>query len=347
MGDPVAPAPSDRDGGTGSSADGGVDPASPTAAADGSVLDAATAPPGEPPDLSHTFAELTVAAGEERTGLCQSWTVGNDEPLFVNRVLATNTGGLHHSNWIWVDETSYPGPDGSWPCAERGFEQILAGAVGGVFFAQSTQSRSDTQAFPDGVAFEMPARVRIIGDTHLLNPSDAEAKTSVHFDLYTLPAADVRVKLQPMAFTNTALEVAAGGDTRAHMQCAMPQPDFDIYYVLPHFHGTGRELRIDVAGGAMDGTNVFTSTGSYGEPLGQTFDPPLLVRGALGLGITCDYRNAGSSILRYGFGDQEMCVVLIYSTGKKAGGTAIANFSAMDVGGVHQTDALCLSVGAP
>jgi hypothetical protein len=307
----------------------------------------APAEPLPPPDVAHTFEELTIAPGEERTGLCQSWTLNNDTPLYVNRVVATNQGGLHHSNWIWVDEASYAGPDGSWPCADRGFDQIFAGAVGGVFFAQSTQSRQDTQAFPEGVAFEMPAHVRIIGDVHLLNPLQTEATTSLHFDIYTLPEADVRVRLQPMAFTNTALEIAAAGDTSARMQCATPQPDFDIYYVLPHFHDNGRGMRVDVAGGPMDAVNVFTSDGAFGEPLGRTFDPPIPVRGALGLGITCDYRNESEAVLHYGVGDQEMCVVLIYSTGKKAGGMAIANLTAMDVGGVHETDAACIAVGTP
>jgi hypothetical protein len=315
----------------------------PAAGADGADPSAEVAPP----DLEHTFPEVSIAPSEESTGVCQSWTLGNEEPLFVNRVVASNLGGFHHSNWIWVDDASYDGPDGTWPCADRGFEQILAGAVGGVFFAQSTQSQHDTQAFPAGAAFEVPAHARIIGDVHLLNVSDATIDTSLHFDVYTLAASDVRVKLQPMAFTNTALEVAAAGDTSARMQCAVPQPDFDVYYVLPHFHINGQQLRIDVAGGALDGSNVFSSRGSYGDALGQVFDPPIAVHGADALVITCDYRNPSDMVLGYGVGNQEMCVVLIYSTGAKAGGTAVTNVSVEDSGGVHRTDALCLSVGAP
>ncbi len=312
-------------------------------------LDAGLVPaaPREPPAFEHTFAELTIAAGEEQSGVCQSWTLGNEQAFFVNRVDSINLGAFHHSNWIWVDEASYPGDDGTWPCADRGFDQILAAAGGGVFFAQSTQSLKDTQAFPEGVAFEVPAHARIIGDVHMLNPSDVAAKTSLRFALYTIPESEVRVKLQPMAFTNTALEVVPGGETTAHMQCAMPQPDFDVYYVLPHYHGNGRELRIDVAGGPMDGANVFSSDGAYGEALGTTFDPPIAVTGAEGLVISCDYTNLGSQVLGYGNGDQEMCVVLVYSTGAKAGGMGISALSAMDVGGVHVTDALCVSIGVP
>jgi hypothetical protein len=310
--------------------------------------DAGDSPAAEPPaDLTHTFPELSLAANEEKTGVCQSWTLDNDEPLFVNRVVASNLGGLHHSNWIWVDDASYDGPDGTWPCDERGFEQVLAAAAGGVFFAQSTQARHDVQAFPPGAAFEMPAHARIIGDIHLLNVAAEPLATNLRFDIFTLPASDVRVKLQPMAFTNTALDIAAAGDTSARMQCAVPQPDFDVYYVLPHFHENGRQLRVDVAGGERDGSNLFTSRGSFGDALGQVFDPPARVRGAEGLVITCDYQNASEQQLGYGVGEQEMCVVLIYATGLKAGGTAVTNVSVEDTAGIHRTDALCLSVGTP
>jgi hypothetical protein len=331
--------------------DAGARAASPaTSVADaGHSADAgsAAAAPSAPPDFAHTFPDLTVGAGAELIGTCQSWTLGNDQPVYVNRVVSSNDGGFHHSNWIWVDDTSYDGPDGTWQCADRGFDQILAGAVGGVFFAQSTQARHDTQAFPEGVAFEMPAHARIIGDVHLLNAGDTAVTTRLGFELYTLPANAVRVQLQPMAFTNTALDIAASTDTSARMECATPQPDFDIYYVLPHYHVMGLGMRIDVMGGPMDRTNVFSAMGGFGMSVGQTFDPPIAVHGADGLAITCDYRNPRASTVGYGEGDQEMCVTLIYSSGAKAGGTAIDNFSTLDDGGVHRTDALCVSVGSP
>jgi hypothetical protein len=307
----------------------------------------AGAGPVAPPDFSHTFPSITVGPGEEITGRCQSVTLNNDAPLFVNRIVATNDGRYHHSNWIWVADTSYPGPDGTWNCADRGFDQILAGAFGGVFFAQSTQSGTDTQAFPPGVAFQVPAHARIIGDVHLVNPASSPFTTSFHFDTYALPPNEVNVELQPMAFTNLALDIAPLSETRARMQCATPQPTFDVYYVLPHFHVLGQWLSIDVAGGSMNGVNVFRSQGSFGDSMGQTFDPPFSVTGASGLAITCDYQNPRSASVHYGNGDQEMCVALIYSSGKKAGGEALSNLTVNDSGGVHNTDGACLSVGTP
>jgi hypothetical protein len=301
--------------------------------------------PATPPDFTHTFESVDIGPGEEILGTCQSWTLGNDAPIYVNKVVETNGGEWHHSNWIWVPDNLFTGPDGTWKCADRGFDQIAAGALGGVFFAQSTEARADTQGFPDGVAFMMPAHARIIGDAHLFNASDAPASTSLHFDVYSLPQEKVRIPLQPMAFTNVSLDIAPMTETRARMQCATPQPDFDVYYVLPHFHSLGQGLTIDVAGGPMDGQSIFQSMGTLGNSLGRTFDPPIAVKGSTGLAVTCDYRNPGATSVKYGEGNQEMCVVLLYTTGKKAGGETLGNVTTTDTNGVHRTDALCLAVG--
>src|SRR5688500_10935460 len=45
---------------------------------------------GAPPNLSHTLAPAAVGPGAELNGICQSWTLNNDTPLYVNKVVATN-----------------------------------------------------------------------------------------------------------------------------------------------------------------------------------------------------------------------------------------------------------------
>jgi hypothetical protein len=95
----------------------------------------------------------------------------------------------------------------------------------------------------------------------------------------------------------------------------------------------------------MDGMNIFKSAGAIGNSLGKMFDPPIAVSGATALAVTCDYQNPRPATVKYGEGDQEMCVVLIYSDGKKAGGETIGNLTKSDTGNVHATDDMCLSVG--
>jgi hypothetical protein len=193
----------------------------------------------------------------------------------------------------------------------------------------------------------MSARARIIGDVHLLNASTAPITTQIHFDVYTIPAETVKVELQPMAFTNLTLDIAPAMETHARMACAVPQPDFDVYYVLPHFHELGAAMQIDVVGGGLDGQKLFRSAGSAGEGRGQTFDPPFLVRGASSLAITCEYDNPRPTSVGYGVGDQEMCVALLYSNGRKSGGLSAVNLTTSDSGGIHRTDGQCIAISTP
>ena len=46
----------------------------------------------------HDFTEFTSQPGEEVLGLCQSWTLNNDEEIWVNTVELVQDVASHHSN---------------------------------------------------------------------------------------------------------------------------------------------------------------------------------------------------------------------------------------------------------
>jgi hypothetical protein len=157
--------------------------------------------------LHHAFSEFETASGEEVLGLCQSWTIGNDEELFVNAVELVQNEGSHHSNWTFVPEDRYEGPDGVWPCDARNDEQLRAALAGGVLYAQSTQAAKEVQKFPDGAVVRIPPRARIIGDVHILNPSDRPIRGRAEMTIYSLDPADVRVRLAPFHLTYDGLDI--------------------------------------------------------------------------------------------------------------------------------------------
>src|SRR5688500_12269825 len=79
-------------------------------------------PTGAPEyDVSHDFPGFHLEPSEEIRWQCQSWTIGNPEPIFVSAVRARSEGGFHHSNWFVVNELTFDGPDGTWDCDEREF----------------------------------------------------------------------------------------------------------------------------------------------------------------------------------------------------------------------------------
>lgn len=295
---------------------GGVNTAgTPPDAATGDLLPAPDDGPASP-SLRLDFPSVDVAAGGEILEMCESISLHNPEPLFVNRVTLAAGPGWHHSNWFYVADSMYDGPDGLWPCAERRFEEFKTGLQGGILFAQSTQARSEVEQFPDGAAVVIPRNARIIGNVHLVNASPSAISTSVRLALDTLPAAAVATRLGSMSFAYFPLDLAPHAKSSFTGRCAVQAGplDFRIFYVLPHFHGAGRGARIDVAGGPLGARTIFsTPPTTLGEPLGQRFTPPVDLRGVTDIRFTCSYQNTTDNPIHWGNANGEMCVVLAFT----------------------------------
>jgi hypothetical protein len=274
------------------------------------------------PALSYSFEPIAVDASEEISGVCQSWTLHNAEPLYVSKIRQRNDGAWHHSNWFFVPEGTYDGPDGTWDCEERGFHDVGAALAGGAFFAQSTQTFEELQAFQEGAVLEIPPRHRIVGGVHLVNASAAPMNTALSFDIETVAEEDVRVRLRPIAFTNTSLDIEPQAESRFGMTCNLQAPfesmlgtpaDYNIYYVLAHYHEWGNYFRLSFVDDDGGDRTIFELRNSIGEPLGSTVDPPIHSQGASSLRVECGYLNDTDARLTYGLGGHEMCVFLAYT----------------------------------
>jgi hypothetical protein len=100
---------------------------------------------------SHDFATFEVAAGEERLGQCQSWTLNNAEEIWVQAVELVQDEASHHSNWTFVPSDQFEGPDGVWPCDDRGATRSCKRRPrpAACIYAQSTQAAHEVQKFPE------------------------------------------------------------------------------------------------------------------------------------------------------------------------------------------------------
>jgi hypothetical protein len=268
---------------------------------------------------SHTFPENTVRAGSEVLGMCRSWTVGNDEELWVSAVEFEQNEQSHHSNWTFVPEGFFDGPDGIWRCADRDYHQLTAALAGGVLYAQSTQAVREVQRFPNGAAIRLPARARIIGDIHLLNTTERDATGNVKITLYTVPRDEVRVRLAPFHLDYHALDIPPASVSRFTGDCDLSQswmnltggaPNAKIYYILPHTHALGSRFFVELRGGPSDGVRLMDIRGFGGEARGRAYDPPIDISGASGFRFGCEFDNPRAVSVGWGFGDQEMCEML-------------------------------------
>ncbi|MEZ4401059.1 MAG: hypothetical protein R3B06_13630 [Kofleriaceae bacterium] len=272
--------------------------------------------------LERTLSTTTIAAGEEISDLCQSWTLDNPEEIWVDSVAMRNGGGYHHSNWFFVPDELYAQPDGSWRCSAAGFDELVAAIAGGFLFAQSTQVATEDQTFHDGAAIRIPPYSRIIGSTHLLNTGDAPLASPMALALHTLPPEQVAVKLVPSRATYFDLHLAPGKTSTVSTSCELAQnyqrtigaPFKErLHYALPHYHKLGTRASISLVGGPRDGEEIVTATG-FGETTGHAFSPPLDVAaaGATGLRFSCTFANPTAAEVAWGIGDQEMCEFALF-----------------------------------
>lgn len=273
---------------------------------------------------SHDFEEFTVEAGEEISGLCQSWTLNNAEELWVNAVELEQNAASHHSNWTYVPADQFSGPDGVWPCKDRNYSQLNAALYGGVLYAQSTQAPKEVQKFPDGAAIRIMPYARVISDIHLLNPK-AEAVTGhVKLSIYSIPKEQVAVKLVPFHMVYSGLDIPAMASSRFTGDCELKSLfpadilNLKVYYILPHTHAMATRFFLEAVGGSIDKTSLIDIEGFNGEARGRLYDPPVDLSPATGLRFACEYNNTRSVNVNYGIGDQEMCEFLGFAEGNSA-----------------------------
>jgi hypothetical protein len=261
--------------------------------------------------VAHDFPELQAAPGEERNFVCQSWTLRNEQPIYVNKVSMVAGRGWHHSNWLYVPETSYPGPDDTWNCADRGYVLIDAAVRGGVFYTQSPEVQSETQAFNPGVAVVIPPHSKIVVELHLLNAAPTELSTHVHLEFDTLPPDSAQVKLAPLGFSYYPLALPPHAASAFGADCDLAANlDFNIYSLTAHYHALGTGMRVEAYDHAGNGSLVYETSHRTGESLASVFATPFHVEGAEGIRFTCQYENPSDSTVGYGpSAATEMCVL--------------------------------------
>lgn len=271
------------------------------------------------PTVEHDFPLSTTMPGQEVLGMCRSWTLNNATELWVNAVELDQDEASHHSNWTFAPDDKYTGPDGIWPCQDRHWDQLTSALAGGVIYAQSTQAAHEVQKFPNGAAVRIPPYSRIFSDMHLLNATSAPISGRAKLTLHTLPLSEVKIKLVPFHLTYHDLKIPPRVASRftgscniaaAYQAAAGTGFTSKIYYILPHTHKMASRFFVNMVGGPKDGTTLIEIGAYNGEAHGRAFDPPIVTDGASGLSFGCEYHSDRDQVVRWGFGDQEMCELL-------------------------------------
>jgi hypothetical protein len=275
-------------------------------------------PPPETALLVHSFGDYDLGPLQEIEP-CVQWTFKNEQPLYIDTVTLANDGGFHHSNWLVVPEDVFVGEDGYFDCNARGFNELQGAVAGTVLFAQSTQSRYETQDLPDGVVVKIPPRHKLVAGVHLLNLSTADLRSELRMGLQIVHPQQVQTIVAPFRLNYQDLQIPAQKQSRFTGECILDSQyedksgfplDLKLYHVLPHYHYLGNYFSVEIVGGPRDGEQIYLHTGFNADGNGLTFDPPIDLTGAKGLRFSCGYDNWRDKDIGYGIGDQEMCVML-------------------------------------
>ncbi len=264
---------------------------------------------------------IMIGGGVEEEDTCQSWTLNNPTELWVNGVTESNDGGYHHANWFFVPDDMFALPDGTWSCSDNNFSELNAAIIGGYLFALSTQSAAETQTLPRGSAIRIPPYSRIVGSSHLLNASPDAVTTTMKLSLHTIPPAKVLAKMAPARIQYHDLKLDPMARSSFTAECKFDQAyqtqlgrplQYELHYVLSHYHQLGSYTQLEIAGGPRDGEVIMRHDG-FGENFGFAVDPPLdlAAAGAQGVRFTCGFQNPRMAQVGWGIGDQEMCVVAL------------------------------------
>jgi hypothetical protein len=269
-----------------------------------------------------TFGPYALSPGQELTDLCASTTLHNDQPIFVNSVELEAATGIHHSNWFWVPEFMYPGDDGPWSCAERGYNEGIAGLKGGVLFAMSTQATHETQAFPAGAAIQIPPHSKIVAGLHLLNAGDSRLEVPLALTLRPIAQSEVTHVLAALSFENESIALPPHAKSRFTVECDLEprhealfgRPvDFKLYYALPHYHALGIGETFEAIRDDGTADTIWETASRIGDRLGGTIDPPFDMTGHGKLRFDCEFDNPRDTTVGWGVGDQEMCIIVAYT----------------------------------
>jgi hypothetical protein len=275
-----------------------------------------------PARVELSFGPFSLQPGEEVSDQCVQLTLHNDKPIYVNQVELTTGPGFHHSNWFYVPEGAFFGPDGTFTCADRNFDQVAAAIDGGVLFAQSTQSPHEVQAFPPGVAIFVPGHSKLVAQIHLLDAGDTALELHPKIAVTGIPEADVTTRLAALSFEDHALALPPHTQSAFSVECDVQakyqallgrDPDFKLYYALAHYHVLGTGMQIEAV--RPDGTAdmIYQTANHVGDALGGTLEPAFDFTGHTRMRFTCDYTSDRDAIVRWGIGDQEMCVFLAFT----------------------------------
>jgi hypothetical protein len=255
---------------------------------------------------------ITLEPGEE-IETCISWPYPKIENTLVYAARLYATPGLHHSNVIAkpIDEErgANPYPE-CHPGADDAFSDLPA-VIPDVLFASSTQvTGREELVLPPGLAFRIDPTREISTNYHLLNTASEKRRIEVAYDFFTMP--DPYLVNEVAAFVMQVSDFLVPPHTTQEVGTTCRAFGGSVVSLMPHFHQFSERFAADVV--TLDGASspAYADQGFDTESDILTYDPPLELGDLDSLRFSCRFNNTTDHDIRYGLGENEMCILFGY-----------------------------------
>jgi hypothetical protein len=243
--------------------------------------------------------------------------VGNNAPVFVNRIETKMRNNSHHL-LIQTFATNTPAIAIPTVGAVRDIRNAdgsmnllnMAPMAFHVFFAGAMTPSMDYR-FPTGVAIRLPANAHLDLNTHYVNRSSASIPGEAYINLHTVNAAEVTNQARVLEFYNN--DFALPARTRTVITKSFPVTQMmRVFMLTSHMHEHGEKFVIRISGGPRDGEAVYTNE-DWAHPQILNLTKPLVLQPGQSLISEVTYNNTTDRTISFGLTSQdEMDIIFGY-----------------------------------
>jgi hypothetical protein len=254
----------------------------------------------------------TLAPGEE-VETCLSWPYPALKNTLVYAARVYATAGLHHSNVIAKPVNDAVGPNPYPEChpgADDPFVDLPA-VIPDVLFASSTQvtGREDL-VFPPGIAFRIDPTREISTNYHLLNVTGEPQRVEVAYDFFTMPEEALENEVAPFAMQVNDFLIPPHETQEVGATCRTFGGN--VVSLMPHTHQYSERFGVDIVPPEGEASTVYEEDGFDTDSDIRTYDPPLTLGDFDDFRFSCRFHNTTDHDIKFGIGENEMCVLFGY-----------------------------------
>lgn len=249
----------------------------------------------------------------EEIDTCVAWPY----PTFQNKIVYSakiyTTPGLHHSNLIAKPVNPDTGPN-PYPLCHPGASDPFADIGNGipdVLFASSTQIEGgETLTFAPGMGFRLDTTREIVTNIHFLNTLADPLLVEVAYDFFTMSDAELETEVAPFSMQVDDFLIPPHSQGVVESSCATFGGN--IVEMLPHTHKLRKSFSVDFIDFQGKSENAITYGAFDTKSEIKVFDPALSIDNVDRIHFSCAFDNTTDHDVKYGLGENEMCILFGY-----------------------------------